>query len=296
MELEIDAGEVRGTLTMPSATVRLEDVAGAYVRLMDHRLLPELEGPDVGSEDRQRCAQLHEVLVRWLDVSPGRILNRPNAQGSNGSKPFQAQIIRAHGLHVPETLVTNDPDAIAAFRELHGRLIYKSVSGCRSIVRMLTEDDLRRIDRVRWCPVQFQEYVDGVDVRVHVVGERVFATAIRSSGVDYRYAQRAGGTTTLEAVEIPDELAERCVSVSRTLGLSLSGIDLRIRDDGTAYCFEVNPSPAYTYYEHHTGQPIARAIAEYLARGAVGASSRAGGAPSSPRRVRASSSLDDGYT
>jgi hypothetical protein len=27
----------------------------------------------------------------------------------------------------------------------------------------------------------------------------------------------------------------------------------------------VNPSPAFSYYEAHTGQPIAQAIARYLA-------------------------------
>jgi hypothetical protein len=28
---------------------------------------------------------------------------------------------------------------------------------------------------------------------------------------------------------------------------------------------EANPCPAYSYYEAHTGQPIARAVARYLA-------------------------------
>ena len=28
---------------------------------------------------------------------------------SNGSKPYQTQLIRAHGFAVPETLITNDP-------------------------------------------------------------------------------------------------------------------------------------------------------------------------------------------
>lgn len=34
-----------------------------------------------------------------------------------------------------------------------------------------------------------------------------------------------------------------------------------LADDGGVYCFEVNRSPAFTYFESHTGQPIARAIA-----------------------------------
>jgi hypothetical protein len=31
------------------------------------------------------------------------------------------------------------------------------------------------------------------------------------------------------------------------------------------FCFEVNPSPGYSYFEANTGQPIARAVARYLA-------------------------------
>jgi len=34
---------------------------------------------------------------------------------------------------------------------------------------------------------------------------------------------------------------------------------------GQAVCFEANPCPAYPYYEGHTGQPIARAVARHLA-------------------------------
>ncbi|RYF03747.1 MAG: hypothetical protein EOO78_06335 [Oxalobacteraceae bacterium] len=56
----------------------------------------------------------------------------------------------------------------------------------------------------------------------------------------------------------------RCVDLSRTLDLAFSGIDLRIAPDGAVYCFEVNPCPAYTYYESHTNQPIAARLAEYL--------------------------------
>jgi hypothetical protein len=40
---------------------------------------------------------------------------------------------------------------------------------------------------------------------------------------------------------------------------------LKITPDNQVYCFEVNPSPAFSYYEEHTQQPIAYAVARYLA-------------------------------
>jgi D-alanine-D-alanine ligase-like ATP-grasp enzyme len=49
--------------------------------------------------------------------------------------------------------------------------------------------------------------------------------------------------------------------------LHVAGIDLRRTPDGEWYCFEVNPSPAFLYYETATGLPIAAAIARILAAG-----------------------------
>src|SRR5437899_2630061 len=94
-----------------------------------------------------------------------------------------------HGFEVPDTLITNDPDLVNEFRARYGRIIYKSMSGVRSIVQVFGDDDLKRLQNIRWCPTQFQAFVEGTDVRVHVVGEQVFATGICSEATDYRYAQ-----------------------------------------------------------------------------------------------------------
>ena len=39
---------------------------------------------------------------------------------------------------------------------------------------------------------------------------------------------------------------------------------LKITPENYVYCFEVNPSPAFSYYESQTGQPISCAVADYL--------------------------------
>jgi glutathione synthase/RimK-type ligase-like ATP-grasp enzyme len=166
---------------------------------------------------------------------------------------------------VPETLITNDPELVRAFRARHGRVIYKSISGVRSIVQTLTDEDMTRIENIRWCPTQFQAFVEGTNVRVHTVGDRVFATAIKTEATDYRYAQRQSGDhAELRPVDLSDDLAEMCVKLSAGLGLAFAGIDLKITPENYVYCFEVNPSPAFSYYESQTGQPISQAVADYL--------------------------------
>lgn len=262
-EMELRVEGTGGVLTIAAERYRLEDFIGVYVRLMDDRRLPELAAEPPESPRRARCRELHDALMQWCEIAEARVVNRARASESNMSKPYQAQIIREHGFPTPETLITSDPEAVREFRARHGRVIFKSISGARSIVQELGDQDLGKI---RSCPVQFQAYVEGEDVRVHTVGRDVFATRIRSKATDYRYSQRlSGAAAELDAVELSDDVRAQCLALSADLGLGMAGIDLRIGADDEVYCFEVNPSPAYSYYESGTGQPISAALARYLA-------------------------------
>jgi glutathione synthase/RimK-type ligase-like ATP-grasp enzyme len=261
----IDADSIDGTLRLGSETLRLANISAVYVRLMDDRLLPELSHEPDGSPARRNARAFHDALYRWIEVAPGRIVNRSDPQGSNASKPYQAQLIARYGFNIPETLITNDPDAVIAFQREHETVIYKSMSGVRSIVHAFNESDLERLDYIRWCPVQFQALVPGIDVRVHVVGQEAHATEIISDTLDYRYARRSGGTIGLRATELSRGTMEKCVALTRGLGLAFAGIDLKITPAGEIFCFEVNPCPAFSFYEANTGQPIASLLARYLA-------------------------------
>jgi glutathione synthase/RimK-type ligase-like ATP-grasp enzyme len=263
--VDIGGEGIDGHLRMGPLDVPLCDVRSIYLRPMDDRVLPDLASEPDGSLRRRRCRELHDAIHEWCEVTPAMVVNRARVQASNASKPYQGDFVRAHGLLPPPTLITNDPDEVHAFRAIHGRVVFKSASGVRSIVHTLTDDDLRRLDRIRWCPVQFQAFVPGNDVRVHCVGTEVFASRITSNATDYRYATSMGEAAEVVAHDIDADLAARCLALTRALGLEVSGIDLRIGEGSEVYCFEVNPSPAYSYYELHTGQPIARALARHLA-------------------------------
>lgn len=260
-ELELEQGaRVTGTLATVDGDVGIEDVDAMYLRPYDFRAFPALAAQGPASPAWQHAQRLDELLWGWADVADAVVLNRPSAMLSNGSKPYQARLIAAAGFDVPRTLITTDRAAVERFAA-GGRVIYKSISGTRSIVHALAAEQAARLDDVRWCPTQFQELVAGVEHRVHVVGDRWFACRIESDAIDYRYAPAA-----YAACELPDDVGRRCVALARALGLVLCGIDLRQRPDGGWTCFEVNPSPAYSCYEKVTGQPIGGAIAEVLAR------------------------------
>jgi hypothetical protein len=262
IELHVD-GAVSGHVRTPRRCVDLASVSGLYVRPYDTRHLPAVRQAGPASPAWRHATAVEYALWCWAEVAPGVVVNRPAAQASNGSKPYQLDLIRRAGLAVPETLVTTDPAAARAFWERHGSVIYKSVSSARSRVTRLGPRDRPRLEHVAWCPTQFQAHIPGQDVRLHVVGREVFASQISAPVDDYRYP----GEQEVEVLPagVPPDLARRCRRLAHSLGLPLAGIDLRCTPDGEWYCFEVNPSPGFAYYERATGQPISAAIARLLA-------------------------------
>lgn len=257
-------GDIRGALRIRDQECPLDAVQGVYVRCDDPRRLPDIAEAGEGSAAWNHAIGIDEALSSWLELTSALVLNRPSAMASNNSKPYQASKIRSFGFAIPDTLITTDPLAAKEFWERHGTVIYKSISGVRSIVSRLGSLHADRFADVAWCPTQFQQYIPGNDCRVHVVGDEVFACDIVSEADDYRYAGRNGIDVDIRPCDLPRDCADRCRALAASLGLTVAGIDLRRAPDGRWYCFEVNPSPGFTYYEAATNQPIAKAIAHYL--------------------------------
>jgi glutathione synthase/RimK-type ligase-like ATP-grasp enzyme len=269
LTIAADGRTTIGSLTVRGRRLALEDITGIYARLLPPSQIPEHRSPAARTDDPDglsRATAAFDLLEQWTQAAPCRVANKPCAMLSNASKPYQAQIIARSGFAVPATIVTNMRSALTDFEARHGRVIYKSTSAQRSIVRELSAGGRDRLQHLRTQPTQFQVRVPGTDIRVHVVGTAVFATRIESGAVDYRYATRDGCDAALSAIELSPELAARCVRLGQALNLPFCGIDLRQTPDGEVFCFEVNPSPAYSYYEEMTGQPIAEALVRWLAR------------------------------
>jgi hypothetical protein len=258
---------VGGWMSVKEETFNLAAVSAAYIRPHDAREFPEVARAGQDSERWRHALALQDTLLSWAELTPALVLNRPNDMAVNGSKPYQASWIESLGFRIPDTLITTDPDAALEFWRQHDRVIYKSVSSVRSIVSRLTARHLQRFENIASCPTQFQQYVPGMEYRVHVVGEEIFACTVVSEADDYRYSTEL---VDMQACELPGDVAARCRTVAASMNLLLAGLDLRRTPEGEWFCFEVNPSPAFTCFEQRTGQPIAEAVARLLACGANG--------------------------
>lgn len=271
VDLGLDsAGNLDGALEVGGRLIPWSELTGAYVRPVEPDLSPVFRGAAATDPGLRHARRVHEALIAYTEQAARigrRIANPLSAMGSNMSKPYQAQLIVRHGFAVPETLVTDDAAEALDFVARHGRVVYKSTSGIRSVVTVFDPSaDRDRLARLRWCPVQFQEQIDGPDVRVHVVGDEVFPAVVTSAATDYRYAMaQVGIDARLSRYELPAEWADRCVALAADLGLPFAGIDLKLRPDGRVVCFEANPSPGFPWYETEAGLPISAAAARWVA-------------------------------
>jgi hypothetical protein len=261
-----------GILKMDGKEYNLERITGIYIRMMDNYFLPEIRNKVfnyIGESAANKSITIHKQMLDWMEITSCRILNRPWDMLSNLSKPYQAQLIAASGFKIPSTCVTSSLCAVEKFQKMHKKIIFKSISSVRSIVKELDSSHTKALRRIKYLATQFQEKLTGENIRVHVVGDALFATKIESPVIDYRYARRENAECNLVSFELPKAIQNRCFSVSRNLNLPLCGIDLFRTTKDDYYCFEVNPSPGYSYYQQSTGQDIATAIVKWLEYGSA---------------------------
>ncbi|MBI4371453.1 MAG: hypothetical protein HY552_04060 [Elusimicrobia bacterium] len=254
------SGRVRGSLITPRCRYDISSIRSAYVRMLGTPPPDSsLETPD--RRENERFIALDHLTRLW-DV-PTIGLTKPSA--SNFSKPYQISRIATPNISVPATLVTSRPPSVRAWEKQWGDVSFKSISSERSICLRLSPPWRRRLGCIRLLPAQFQEYIKGLDIRVHVVGRQVHALGINTTFSDYRYSYRYTGTKApMRPLTLPREVRDDLVRISRNLGFVLSGIDLRRTERGEYFCFEVNPLPGFSFYDEGPNYPIANAVCDLL--------------------------------
>jgi hypothetical protein len=208
----------------------------------------------------------------WLSLRC-RWVNHPARDRDASHKAWQLALARRLGLRVPRTCITSDPAAARAFLAGLGRVgaVMKTLQaspGEWQPTRMVDARVRRRLGLVRRAPVIFQEYVPGVDVRVTVVGRRLFCASIDSrqtrSPEDFRLAL---DESRIEPIRLPTSLRRRLLALIRGLDLRYAAVDLRRSESGDWIFLEVNPAGQWLFVEERTGLPITDAVARLLATG-----------------------------
>lgn len=255
-----DARCVEGYIETTTMRYPLASLNGAYVHLCPKPAVPY--GLELSPAELQVLLTARRQSIRYLiEALPCPVGNRLRAGRSNNSKPYQMALLAQMGFAVPRWIVSNEEAAVATFcDEMAGKVIAKSCSGLRSQVSMVGQPLLAQVS-AGTTPVIAQEFIAGVDVRVHTVMGKAFPTEIVAAGVDYRFDE---GVKEYREATMPAHWEALCHRFAQAEELLIAGFDFKVTPQGEWYCLEVNPVPTFLPYEMATGQPIGAALVEAL--------------------------------
>ncbi len=193
--------------------------------------------------------------ARWVNPTAGR--HRAVA------KAVQLREARAVGLDIPDTLMSNAPEAIAAFVDRHGGdvIVKPFYPAAWQNAAMTHHFYAARFDpalleeefALRAAPAIYQARVDReYELRITVIGGSCFAARIdtpRDAGrvaLDWREDLHR---RDLAEYELPTDLREACLALLRRLGIVFGCIDVIRRADGGYTFLEVNEMGAFLWVE-----------------------------------------------
>lgn len=274
MDLTMQLGASGGhdfTLTCADRTsIHMEQVSAVWWRRPQPFTLPaNLTDP---AYRHFALAEAATAFQGMWQASDALWVNNVARDAAASHKPWQLALAQEISLAIPETLITNNPDQARQFwARFPDEIIYKPFSANYHAwreTRLLKQEEHALADTIRLAPVIFQRYVPAiVDLRVTIVGEQIFAAEAHSQQGEYKVDVRFNTDIAYKPHTLPIAVADKLLSLMRRLGLEYGAIDVRLTPEGEYVFLEINPAGQFLYVEQATGQPIAAALAQHLARG-----------------------------
>ncbi|KFG72073.1 ATP-grasp ribosomal peptide maturase [Streptomyces mutabilis] len=273
-------GSFRGHLSSGGRLVSIGGIRSVWVRRPGKAAARAAEPSAWLTEESGQAlyGMLRDCGARWM--------NEPDAAHRARYKPWQLRLAQRCGLPVPATLITTFPRAAREFAARYPDLVVKPVSGAHPqdpplavpTSRIPPEADF---SAVAHGPTLLQRRVaKRADIRLTAVGAELLAARKTTLAwpdpeeVDVRFT---ASPEPWRPAGVPPRVAESVRAYLRAAHLAYGAFDFAEDGDGTWWFLECNQSGQFGFVEVDTGQPIARTIAEWLARPASGEPVDAGG-------------------
>jgi glutathione synthase/RimK-type ligase-like ATP-grasp enzyme len=299
LSLSYDGTSWKNILQTRTRTIPLEEVRSIWWRRPTRFQLPETLTPDEEAFSRSEVAHAHMGMWEMLEHSCYWVSFPANIRKAS-HKISQLELASRLGLEVPRTLVINDPDRVRPFYEACNRqMIYKTIGNsllslararsskagqqkynrqhlnenfsCAIYTTPIREQDLAQIDTIRLAPGFFQEYIPKqVELRVTVIGDDIFTAELHSQvheETQYDWRHYEVDVPTYEH-QLPVEIAEKCLALTKAYGLHFSTSDLIVTPDGRYVFLEMNPNGQFLWVQDRVPSlHLREAMAACLIRG-----------------------------
>ena len=287
LSVEFDArGPFRKRLQLQDRTIDLDHITAVWLRR------PNAVTADASVVNPDLRKWIGEIAATGLQGALGLldclwVPARPQLTRDASDKLGQLKVASKLGLKVPRTLVTNSPDAFVVFYSDRDTDIVAKTLGDAMFVGpdgdpLLTYTTVVRrrhalnAQSVRHAPTIFQAYVPKkLELRVTIVGDRVFAAAIdsqrsRMTKDDWRHYD-----DELDSVyaphSLPADIEKKLRELLREYGLAFGAIDMVLTPEGEYVFLELNPNGQWGWIADLAGWPIDEAIADLLLMGRAAA-------------------------
>jgi hypothetical protein len=245
--------------------------------------LRHLQAPEVERHHWEQVLRFASSVLEYL--AHRCFCLAPLAVAGNAShKLLQLMLAGELGFRVPATYIGSSLDEMRDFVAGQERVVCKPFYpqnvfwegyNYRTYTALVTADDLAGCIATRYPIILQEAFVDKTDVRVGIVGNRLFATEIRLPSVperdyivDFRHYvmlhHHAGqGGFDYRAHDLPPAVRERCVAFARACGLQYAMMDLLLTPEGEYVFLESNTKGMHGEVESG-GHDVMGAIVDLL--------------------------------
>jgi glutathione synthase/RimK-type ligase-like ATP-grasp enzyme len=212
------------------------------------------------------------AFLRSLSIFKNAMwMNWPESTYLAETKAFQLMEAYKLGFRIPKTKIGNNAKEFIGFNQ---DVIIKSLDtvllreggDCLFTYSTIERYNNFRDEAVFEAPLTVQQYISPkIDIRVTVVGNKIFAVKITSEGSGIKNDWRVLNKDKLEYtdIELPDKINNLCFQLVKKLGLTFGAIDL-IESNGKYFFIEINPTGEWGWI-NTLERRIDSCIADWLA-------------------------------
>jgi glutathione synthase/RimK-type ligase-like ATP-grasp enzyme len=280
ISMEITDGRIDGEIRNAHQQVAFHDICAAWYR-RSRALFASLPSLNVlhGDLDNFVRVQSSVTLTALFASLPTLWVGQPFKLRRAEVKSLQLAHAARAGLATPATLISNDPQRVAAFVEGLGDTdcavkpsIATRVDGDEGSRLPLTTILPRGhdLDSVALAPSIFQPYIEkAFELRCVVMGEKIFTAKLDSQAHESTRKDWRGGAVEEEDVDyevfdLPEHVQAGLHRLMRSFEINFASIDMIVTPEGEFVFLDLNPNGQWLWLEEELGLPLVAGMADLL--------------------------------